>query len=513
MTKPGRPRHQGDGGEQSYDAQGLHRVRAALLSLPGVTDATVRASDDTSDDTSGNTAEETAPQTGSPRITAHVLAPGGDATALRAAVTPLLPAHLVPHRIDIVTTLPTPPADPPHPPAPAPAKPPNPDGPADPLDAGHTPPPPTDDGRPATSEAGAPEPPDAGRASASPGGEGCPATSEAGAPEPPDAGHVPASPAGDGRPVPPEASTSEPPDAGHAPAPPADDRPSAVPEAGVPDGPRAPQPVLITPQQRALLHDALDRSAACYVAQFVWRWRGPLDLGRVTAAWQSVARRETVRRTAFDVEGATCALLHESAVVDVVRHPAGSVEWETLLERDRRRGFDLGRPALLRLTLVDDPAHGAARASTRVLLTYHHLLLDGWSVCVLLQEFYRAYLGRGTLPGGERRPDMRDYTRWLAAQRTEPAREFWSRTLPAAPTAVEPALPGPATGQRGTGRATARIGSVEADRLRLWAAGHGAAESSVLHAVWAMLLYRARGKKKTKHTGLRVGGGGGDRPR
>ncbi|MET7515766.1 amino acid adenylation domain-containing protein [Streptomyces sp. NPDC005480] len=259
-----------------------------------------------------------------------------------------------------------------------------------------------------------------------------------------------------------------------------------------------PETVPVTPQQHGLLLDALAHSGSGrYVEQLFWRWYGPLDTERFTAAWQSVFDRETVLRAAFDWDDAPCLVLHDRVTPDVVRHPAGSVDWDELMEQDRVRGFDLRVPGLLRATLVDDPdgadPDGVGTPSTRVLITFHHVLLDGWSVSVLLQEFYRAYFADGTLPGSERRPDIRDYARWLAEQDTAPAREFWSAAVPAAAPLVRPALPGPATGQSGWSRAEVRLSRPEADRLRSWAAARAATESSALQAVWALLLYRAGG--------------------
>ncbi|MFF6918414.1 amino acid adenylation domain-containing protein [Streptomyces sp. NPDC012466] len=252
--------------------------------------------------------------------------------------------------------------------------------------------------------------------------------------------------------------------------------------------------VPVTPQQHGLLLDALaHRGSGRYVEQLYWRWYGPLDTDRFRAAWQSVFERETVLRAAFDWDDEPRLVLHDQVTAEVVRHPAGTVDWDDLMERDRLRGFDLREPGLLRATLVDDDADGPEAPSTRVLITFHHVLLDGWSVSVLIQEFYRAYLADGSLSGGERRPDIRDYAHWLAEQDTAPAREFWSAAVPSAAPVVRPALPGPATGQSGWGRAEVRLSRTEADRLRAWAAARAATESSALQAVWALLLYRASG--------------------
>ncbi|WP_406301486.1 condensation domain-containing protein [Streptomyces sp. NBC_00885] len=284
-----------------------------------------------------------------------------------------------------------------------------------------------------------------------------------------------------------------------------DDTPDGtVRSAGAPDGPDS---VPLTPQQHSLLRDAIAHpGTGRYVEQLVWRWHGPLDTRRFTSAWQAVFDRESVLRAAFDLRGEPRIVLYENASAEVVRHTAGTVAWDELVERDRVRGFDLGRPGLLRITLVDEPpvpaGHGSA--TTRVLLTHHHVLLDGWSVVVLLQEFYRAYLAGGELPGGERRPDIRDYTRWLAAQDTGPAREFWSRALTGIAPALTPVRPGPATGHSGRGRAAARLGADEAERLRTWAAGHAATEAGALQAVWAILLYWAGGARGPVPVGFGV---------
>ncbi|WP_405604663.1 condensation domain-containing protein [Streptomyces sp. NBC_01410] len=276
----------------------------------------------------------------------------------------------------------------------------------------------------------------------------------------------------------------------------------AARSVGAPDGPDS---VPLTPQQHSLLRDAIAHpGTGRYVEQLVWRWHGPLDTGRFTRAWQAVFDRERVLRAAFDVRGEPRIVLYENARAEVVRHAAGTVAWDELVERDRLRGFDLGRPGLLRITLVDEPPAPAGPATTRILLTHHHVLLDGWSVVVLLQEFYRAYLAGGELPGGERRPDIRDYTRWLAAQDTGPAREFWSRAMTGTAPALTPVRPGPGTGNSGPGRAAARLCAAEAERLRTWAAGHAATEAGALQAVWAILLYRAGGARGPSPVGFGV---------
>ncbi|MDV6287052.1 condensation domain-containing protein [Streptomyces sp. UP1A-1] len=97
------------------------------------------------------------------------------------------------------------------------------------------------------------------------------------------------------------------------------------------------------------------------------------------------------------------------------------------------------------------------------------------------------------MPGGERRPDLRDWAGWLQRQDPAGARDFWRGAVPDGPVAVLPARPGPRTRQRGRGRTEVRLSPAEAERLHRWAALRAVPDSSALETVWALLLYRAAG--------------------
>ncbi|MCX4633249.1 condensation domain-containing protein [Streptomyces sp. NBC_01443] len=273
------------------------------------------------------------------------------------------------------------------------------------------------------------------------------------------------------------------------------DSPAVHPAGGLPASAR----------QRDVLLDVLvgRPGAGLHVEQLHWRWYGPLDTGRFHAAWQAVFLQEPVLRAAFTDRARTDGpgtaprvAVHRQGSPQLVRHHHGSADWHSLLVSERLRAFDLHRPGLLRIALLDEQAGPAG--PTRILLTYHHAMLDGWSVRLLLRAFYRAYLAEGRTTGGERRPDVRDHLRWLGDQDLTPPRDFWSAATPPAGSRT---LPGPTAaglpaGDRarwGHGLARQRLTPYEAARLRDWAAGLGATESTALHAAWALLLYRDGG--------------------
>lgn len=288
-----------------------------------------------------------------------------------------------------------------------------------------------------------------------------------------------------------------------------------TPDATAPPAPRAPAPasavaelladllqppgaesIPVTGHQRDLLTAALTGPGGPgrHVEQLCWTWAGPLDVPLFTAAWQSVADREAVLRASFDWTAAPRLVIHEHTPLEIARYAAATVSWSELLRRDRERGFAPHRPGLLRLSLLDGAS--SARATTRVLMSYHRALLDERGAHLLVREFYRAYLGDGSVPGGERRPDIRDHAAWAAGLSLDGARRFWQGAGPPRDAAVSPGRPGGATHQGGTGRVRRRLRPHHTARLRAWAALQGAGESSVLHVVWALLLYRAAGTRR-----------------
>ena len=95
-----------------------------------------------------------------------------------------------------------------------------------------------------------------------------------------------------------------------------------------------------------------------------------------------------------------------------------------ILAEDCGERFDLAAPPLVRFTLI---RLGADRY--RLLFTHHHILMDGWSVPVLMQELLTLYARRGD---GRALPPVtpyRNYLAWIAAQDRTAAVAAWSAAL------------------------------------------------------------------------------------
>src|SRR5262249_49104136 len=66
-----------------------------------------------------------------------------------------------------------------------------------------------------------------------------------------------------------------------------------------------------------------------------------------------------------------------------------------------------------------------------LLLTHHHLLLDGWSLNIIIQEVLHAYLSlrSGQQPQFKHRRTFSDYISWLRRQNIAEAEAFWRNYL------------------------------------------------------------------------------------
>ncbi|SCK31522.1 Thioesterase domain-containing protein [Streptomyces sp. WMMB 714] len=263
----------------------------------------------------------------------------------------------------------------------------------------------------------------------------------------------------------------------------------------------------LTPQQLGVVAEALAASVpGQHVEQFHWWWGGAFDAERFDRAWQVLLRRHLVLRARL-VDGATPRL---SAAPDctppLARLPGASADgpaWEEVVRAERDRGFAPGEP-LLRLTVrPEDGRH-------RLLMTFHHALLDGWSVALLLEQLYEAYLdGTGPEETAPHRPDARDHATWVAGRDEEQARAYFEGRLNGADAAALPGLSrpaGPLPAASGTEPAQARseLPAATVDALRVWAARHAATESNVLQAVWAALLWRCAGGGQARRSRLGV---------
>src|SRR5262249_45822667 len=95
-----------------------------------------------------------------------------------------------------------------------------------------------------------------------------------------------------------------------------------------------------------------------------------------------------------------------------------------VLAADRSERFDLRSAPLLRSTLVR-----LSGEEHRFVLTNHHILLDGWSMPVLVRELVTLYVHNGDAGTLPRVTPYRNYLVWLATQDRGAALAAWREAL------------------------------------------------------------------------------------
>src|SRR5690606_6090303 len=157
-----------------------------------------------------------------------------------------------------------------------------------------------------------------------------------------------------------------------------------------------------------------------------------------------------------------------------------------LLDQERARRFDLGRPLLFRMLLV---RLGEQRGD-RLVVGRHLILWDGWSAWLFLDQLFALYESGGDPEGLARPGSYRDYLTWLERQDDSAARRAWRAALAGF---EEPTLLAPAVDDRGVEPVIPRqldavLDPDTAARLRETARRHGLTPNTVLNAAWGLVL-------------------------
>lgn len=185
-----------------------------------------------------------------------------------------------------------------------------------------------------------------------------------------------------------------------------------------------------TALQQGLLALSTGVGADVYSVQLRCELTGTIDVERMGAALNAMVRRHPNIGGRF-VDSGVPQPVHVLSDTDgiplEVSEPVTSMrEAEKSARSERLRRFDTHTGPLMRFTVI--PVRGGrADTSTRHVLvaTAHHIIVDGWSFVVMLDELFELYRGR-TLPAA---PSVRRYLRWLSERDSAVAQAYWKDRL------------------------------------------------------------------------------------
>ncbi|WP_327151542.1 non-ribosomal peptide synthetase [Nocardia sp. NBC_01329] len=233
-----------------------------------------------------------------------------------------------------------------------------------------------------------------------------------------------------------------------------------------------------------------------YTVQTAIGFTGHVDGERLRRAAQAVVDRHDILRAAFvETAAGPCQIVLDHAEVRFQEvalalggtDPAG--EWDRIADADAAAGFDLSSPPLIRFTLIR-----AASGASRLLITNHHVILDGWSMPLMLRELLDYYGAPGHIGAAGPAPSYRDYLHWLSRQDPTASRAAWAQAYADvdSPTRVGRGA-GPASSAAAT-EVTAELAADQLADLRVVAADAAVTVNTAIAAAWALNLRTLTGE-------------------
>lgn len=253
----------------------------------------------------------------------------------------------------------------------------------------------------------------------------------------------------------------------------------------------------LTPMQEGMFfHTLKETSSTVYITQVSYRLNGTVDASRVAQSLATLVQRHDILRTAFVQEGLNQpyqVVLNERDLdftyLDFSAHGLADAEQQmkAYTEQDRSKPFRLDRDVLMRVAVIR-----LADNVYEFVWTYHHILMDGWCVSVLVTEFYQLYNSLQTgLP--HQLPDpipYGTYVRWFEKKDKREAQAYWKQYI----TGVSQVTRLPETGRANRQLAYEnddyyfRLSPDQVRSLTVLAARTRVTINSVVQTIWGVLM-------------------------
>ncbi|MEE1783009.1 condensation domain-containing protein, partial [Streptomyces sp. SP17BM10] len=252
-------------------------------------------------------------------------------------------------------------------------------------------------------------------------------------------------------------------------------------------------------QQGLYFHATYDTDGHdVYTVQLALDIEGSVDREALRSALRALLTRHPNLRAAFRQDGLDAPLQVIPADVEL---PLYEVDFTDLPEdgraaaadrltvEDRTRRFDLDRPPLMRFTLISTAAD-----RHRLVVSHHHLLLDGWSMPVFLGELFALYGTHGDAAGLARVTPYREYLDWIAGQDRTAAETAWRQVLDGLEEPTLLAAPDPTRAPVLPVRTRLELPEERTAALARFARERGVTVNTVVQAAWAMVVGRLTGR-------------------
>jgi len=257
----------------------------------------------------------------------------------------------------------------------------------------------------------------------------------------------------------------------------------------------------LTPAQAGMLfHCIKDQSSGYYINQFSCQISGDFKPNQFKNIWEKVVQHFPVLRTAFVWEAMDEPLQVVRQKVDLYwlekdLQNLSSKEFQNFHDKyvadQHENGFELSKAPLMRFALFQTNGD-----IWQFVWTCHHLLVDGWTMHMVLNNVFDGYetiVKDSPLSLMPSRP-FSDYIAWLQEQDQKAAESFWKKTLKGFNSPTSLSAFSHKSNQKGSATFIHHLTIIETNQLKEYAKENRLTLNTLVQAAWALLLGRFSGE-------------------
>lgn len=241
----------------------------------------------------------------------------------------------------------------------------------------------------------------------------------------------------------------------------------------------------------------LDPSSNAYFQQLKFVLSGALDPVSLAHSFQDLVDRHDVLRTIVTNKNAPQPLmvflkqkenLWQFTDLSELKDQFKKTEIQRITREDLKQGFDYSKGNLFRIHLIRTSVN-----SYELIISFHHLLMDGLSFPILHQdlfEFYRSRIHKGT-PGLKPVPSYARYLAWWKNRDFNSDKRFWEKYLAGYEEKSE--IPSTARYTKSDNQLelhSIRLDPMLSDNIKAISREYGVTMNHVILSIWGVLLSR-----------------------
>lgn len=251
-------------------------------------------------------------------------------------------------------------------------------------------------------------------------------------------------------------------------------------------------------QEGMLFHSFLRKEEGAYVEQSLFTIKGSLSYDWFQRSIQAIIDRHDIFRTVFlphvpHLSGPRQVVMTErefhlySEDISHLQINDQNEFIDCFKEKDKQKGFDLQKDMLMRISLFK-----TAEDEHVCLWSHHHILMDGWCLGIVLQEFMQIYqsIHAGKPLSLDPVRPYSTYISWLTNRDKETAAEYWGSYLKNYSTPSP--LPRVSDEEKKEGYHREdlifSLNKPLTDKLKETAKQHGVTLATLIQAVWGVML-------------------------